>query len=131
MVTKSFRQVIYNEGWGQITDTYPEFELTDRVRQLDPTRLVDSTTGWVDHGAGDFSVRVLHAADRAMWLTRTRITTTTQTPSAARHSTPQPRAHTTLAELGSRASLAALETMSLLSSECSNLPRIRLSGILY
>ncbi|CAG7930909.1 unnamed protein product [Penicillium olsonii] len=47
--------VIYNEGWGQITDTYPEFELTDRVRQLDPTRLVDSTTGWVDHGAGDFS----------------------------------------------------------------------------
>jgi hypothetical protein len=23
---------------------------------LDPTRLVDSTTGWFDHGAGDFSV---------------------------------------------------------------------------
>ncbi|OQD81321.1 hypothetical protein PENANT_c028G05777 [Penicillium antarcticum] len=47
--------VVYNEGWGQITDYYPEFELTDRVRQLDPTRLVDSTTGWHDHGAGDFS----------------------------------------------------------------------------
>ncbi|KAJ5929161.1 hypothetical protein N7454_007009 [Penicillium verhagenii] len=47
--------VIYNEGWGQLTDYYPEFELTDRVRQLDPTRLVDSTTGWFDHGAGDFS----------------------------------------------------------------------------
>ncbi|KAJ5163413.1 uncharacterized protein N7500_005243 [Penicillium coprophilum] len=47
--------VIYNEAWGQITDYYPEFELTDRVRQLDPTRLVDSTTGWDDHGAGDFS----------------------------------------------------------------------------
>ena len=52
----NFLQVVYNEGWGQLTDYYPEFELTDRVRQLDPTRLVDSTTGWVDHGAGDFSV---------------------------------------------------------------------------
>lgn len=48
--------VIYNEGWGQITTPYyPEFGLTDLVRQLDPTRLVDSTTGWFYHGAGDFS----------------------------------------------------------------------------
>lgn len=51
-----YLQVIYNEAWGQITEYYPEFELTERVRQLDPTRLVDSTTGWDDHGAGDFSV---------------------------------------------------------------------------
>jgi len=49
-------QVIYNEGWGQITDPYyPEFGLTDLVRELDPTRLIDATTGWYDHGAGDFS----------------------------------------------------------------------------
>jgi hypothetical protein len=48
-------QVIYNEGWGQITyPYYPEFGLTSIVRQLDPTRLVDSTTGWFFHGAGDF-----------------------------------------------------------------------------
>ncbi|EMC97998.1 glycoside hydrolase family 2 protein [Baudoinia panamericana UAMH 10762] len=48
--------VIYNEGWGQITTPYyPEFGLTDFVRSLDPTRLIDSTTGWFDHGAGDFS----------------------------------------------------------------------------
>ncbi|KAJ6036508.1 Glycoside hydrolase family 2 N-terminal [Penicillium herquei] len=47
--------IIYNEGWGQITSYYPEFELTELVRQLDPTRLIDSTTGWDDHGAGDFS----------------------------------------------------------------------------
>ena len=48
--------VIYNEGWGQITEPYyPEFGLTDIVHQLDPTRLIDSTTGWYDHGAGDFS----------------------------------------------------------------------------
>lgn len=50
------RQVIYNEGWGQITDYFPEIELTKRVKQLDPTRLVDSVTGWYDHGVGDFSV---------------------------------------------------------------------------
>lgn len=51
-------QVIYNEGWGQITTYYPEFGLTDLVRQLDPTRLIDSVTGWYDHGAGDFSVSI-------------------------------------------------------------------------
>ncbi|GAB1213315.1 hypothetical protein ATERTT37_002464 [Aspergillus terreus] len=47
--------IIYNEGWGQLIDGYPEFALTDRVKQLDPNRLVDATSGWVDHGAGDFS----------------------------------------------------------------------------
>ncbi|OTA90418.1 glycoside hydrolase family 2 protein [Hypoxylon sp. CO27-5] len=47
--------VIYNEGWGQITDTgYPEFNITDRIRELDPTRFIDATTGWHDHGAGDW-----------------------------------------------------------------------------
>ncbi|KAL3477324.1 glycoside hydrolase superfamily [Aspergillus californicus] len=47
--------IIYNEGWGQITTTNPEFALTDRVKELDPTRLVNSVSGWHDHGAGDFS----------------------------------------------------------------------------
>jgi len=47
--------VVYNEGWGQIVEgQYPEFGLTDVVRSLDPTRLIDSTSGWYDHGAGDF-----------------------------------------------------------------------------
>ncbi|KAF7171694.1 hypothetical protein CNMCM5623_004008 [Aspergillus felis] len=50
-----FSWIIYNEGWGQLTDYYPEIELTERVRQLDPTRLVDATSGWIDHGHGDFS----------------------------------------------------------------------------
>ncbi|GFF33547.1 beta-galactosidase [Aspergillus udagawae] len=50
-----FSWVIYNEGWGQVTNYYPEIELTERVRQLDPTRLVDATSGWIDHGQGDFS----------------------------------------------------------------------------
>ncbi|KAI8624967.1 glycoside hydrolase family 2 protein [Xylariaceae sp. FL1651] len=47
--------IIYNEGWGQITTYYPEEYLTARIKQLDPTRLVDSTTGWFDHGFGDYS----------------------------------------------------------------------------
>ncbi|KAL4891829.1 glycoside hydrolase superfamily [Aspergillus ambiguus] len=47
--------IIYNEGWGQLTSGHPEFGLTDRVKQLDPNRLVDATSGWYDHGAGDFS----------------------------------------------------------------------------
>ncbi|KAM7213526.1 beta-galactosidase [Rhypophila decipiens] len=49
--------VIYNEGWGQITSPdYPEFRIAERIRQLDPTRLVNAVTGWNDHGAGDFHV---------------------------------------------------------------------------
>ncbi|KAM3428230.1 hypothetical protein NHJ13734_008684 [Beauveria thailandica] len=48
--------VIYNEGWAQLNrPPYPEDELTSMVRKLDPTRLVDSVTGWHDHGFGDFS----------------------------------------------------------------------------
>lgn len=48
--------VIYNEGWGQIRSTYyPEFGLADKIRAQDPSRLIDATSGWHDHGAGDFS----------------------------------------------------------------------------
>jgi len=48
--------VIYNEGWGQITGAYyPEFAITERLREIDPTRLINAVTGWWDHGAGDFS----------------------------------------------------------------------------
>lgn len=47
--------IIYNEGWAQITEGYyPEIALTAQVKALDPTRLVDSTSGWHDHGAGDW-----------------------------------------------------------------------------
>ncbi|KAI5368344.1 putative glycoside hydrolase, family 2, immunoglobulin-like beta-sandwich [Septoria linicola] len=54
--TSIFSWVVYNEGWGQLTtQPYPEFGLTDIVRQLDPTRLVNANSGWYDHGAGDFS----------------------------------------------------------------------------
>lgn len=49
--------VIYNEGWGQLNSPeYPEFHIAERIRQLDPTRLINAVTGWNDHGAGDFHV---------------------------------------------------------------------------
>lgn len=41
--------VVFNEGWGQ----YDTKRLTERVKQLDPTRLVNDASGWVDMGAGD------------------------------------------------------------------------------
>lgn len=52
-------QMIYNEGWGQLDDGQPEEELTAVVRKLDPSRLIDSVSGWDDHGFGDYHVSVL------------------------------------------------------------------------
>ncbi|KAH4187142.1 hypothetical protein HBH42_163540 [Parastagonospora nodorum] len=50
-----FAWTIYNEEWGQATSPpWPEYPLTDMVRSLDPTRLINSVSGWTDHGAGDF-----------------------------------------------------------------------------
>lgn len=50
-----FAWTIYNEEWGQDTDPpFREFPLTDMVRSLDPTRLVNAVSGWTDHRAGDF-----------------------------------------------------------------------------
>lgn len=41
--------VPYNEGWGQ----WDTARITDLIKSIDPTRLVDSTTGWADRGVGD------------------------------------------------------------------------------
>ncbi|KAI4613533.1 uncharacterized protein J4E87_009834 [Alternaria ethzedia] len=50
-----FAWTIYNEEWGQDTSPpWPEFPLTEMVRKIDPTRLVNSVSGWTDHTAGDF-----------------------------------------------------------------------------
>ncbi|KAG9251333.1 glycoside hydrolase superfamily [Emericellopsis atlantica] len=47
--------VIYNEGWGQRnSDPAPEGGLTEVIRKLDPTRLINSISGWNDHGYGDY-----------------------------------------------------------------------------
>lgn len=41
--------VPFNEGWGQ----YDTERITARVKQLDPTRLVNNASGWTDKGVGD------------------------------------------------------------------------------
>lgn len=45
-----FAWVPFNEGWGQ----FDSRQITERIRQSDPTRLIDSASGWYDQGCGDF-----------------------------------------------------------------------------
>ncbi|MCC8051342.1 MAG: glycoside hydrolase family 2 [Clostridiales bacterium] len=40
---------IFNEGWGQ----FDALRLERRIRELDPTRLIDHASGWFDQGGGD------------------------------------------------------------------------------
>ena len=42
---------LFNEGWGQ----FDSDRLASKLKSLDPTRLVDATSGWYDKGSGDFS----------------------------------------------------------------------------
>lgn len=42
--------VPFNEGWGQ----FDTARITDMVRKLDPSRLIDSASGWFDQNCGDF-----------------------------------------------------------------------------
>jgi hypothetical protein len=46
--------MIINEAWGQSSSAPQEVYLTPLVKALDPTRLINSASGWYDHGAGDF-----------------------------------------------------------------------------
>ena len=41
--------VPFNEGWGQ----FDSLRITEKIRQLDPTRLIDHASGWFDQGGGD------------------------------------------------------------------------------
>ena len=41
--------VPFNEGWGQ----FDAYAVAERVRGLDPSRLVDHASGWHDQGGGD------------------------------------------------------------------------------
>ena len=40
--------VPFNEGWGQFSTK----KITDFIHRLDPSRLVDSASGWFDQGCG-------------------------------------------------------------------------------
>jgi len=41
--------VVFNEAWGQ----YDTQRLTSEVKLLDPTRIMNSASGWADIGSGD------------------------------------------------------------------------------
>ncbi len=47
---------IFNEGWGQ----FDSVRITKKFREYDSNRLVDSTSGWFDRGAGDFNSRHIY-----------------------------------------------------------------------
>ena len=65
--------VPFNEGWGQ----FDAARMAEKVRGLDPTRLIDHASGWHDQGAGDLRsyhvyykpVRMKHDGRRALALT--------------------------------------------------------------
>ena len=42
--------VIFNEGWGQ----FETVKLTKYIHKLDPSRFIDSASGWFDQKCGDF-----------------------------------------------------------------------------
>ena len=46
----------FNEGWGQFDSAH----YTDYVRKKDPTRLIDSVSGWHDQGVGKTEMKSLH-----------------------------------------------------------------------
>ncbi|WP_235737604.1 DUF2804 domain-containing protein [Nocardioides alcanivorans] len=57
----------FNEGWGQ----FDAEEVTTRIRALDPTRLVDATSGWHDQETGDMISRhVYFRPYRLSWRDR-------------------------------------------------------------
>jgi hypothetical protein len=58
--------VPFNEGWGQ----FDARAVTDRLRDLDPTRTIDHASGWHDQGAGD--VRSVHVYGRRFRVPRGR-----------------------------------------------------------
>ena len=66
--------VPFNEGWGQ----FDTIRITNMIKKLDPSRLIDSASGWFDQGCGDFisihnyfrplTVPVKQWANRAFFL---------------------------------------------------------------
>ena len=48
--------VPFNEGWGQFDSKIA----TEKVRALDPTRIIDSVSGWYDQGVGNTDMKSLH-----------------------------------------------------------------------
>ena len=47
---------VFNEGWGQ----FDSAKVTEQLKQLDDTRLIDSVSGWHDQGVDKTTLRSLH-----------------------------------------------------------------------
>ena len=48
--------VVFNEGWGQ----FDSAKVTERLVKKDPTRIIDSVSGWHDQGANKTTVKSMH-----------------------------------------------------------------------
>ncbi|XDD53597.1 glycoside hydrolase family 2 protein [Leptospira sp. WS4.C2] len=48
--------VLFNEGWGQ----FDSIKLTEKLRELDNTRTIDSVSGWYDQGKDSSDLKSLH-----------------------------------------------------------------------
>ncbi len=67
---------LFHEGWGQ----FDALRLTEKLRTLDTTRLIDHASGWHDQGGGDLqsvhavgrSVKLRHDGKRVLALTEMR-----------------------------------------------------------
>ena len=57
---------LFNEGWGQFNAK----QMCSIVRNLDPTRLIDATSGWYDQRCGDFSSVHNYFRDMKVWHDR-------------------------------------------------------------
>ncbi len=64
--------VLFNEGWGQ----FDSARLSEKLRALDSSRLIDADCGWYDQGVGDYSgnhiyfrpIRLKHDGERLLSL---------------------------------------------------------------
>lgn len=48
--------VPFNEGWGQ----FDSVRITNEMKKIDPTRIIDSVSGWNDQGKGSSDLKSLH-----------------------------------------------------------------------
>ncbi len=60
--------VAFNEGWGQ----FDSVRITKDMQKIDPTRLIDSVSGWNDQGKGTSDTKSLHIYFKPIKMPRDR-----------------------------------------------------------
>ncbi len=58
--------VPFNEGWGQ----FDSVRITEDMKKIDPTRLIDSVSGWNDQGKGTSDTKSLHIYFKPLFVPR-------------------------------------------------------------